>query len=234
MRAPDNETLVMTATFHAPATPILAVRDERERTRQYLCALVAWAAVSRVQRIVFVENSQTRFDFTPVVRFVEATGKQLELLVFDGNQQAASAGKGFGEGVILEHMFANSQLLQAAPSFYKVTGRLFVANFDELSAATPGPDAFRLRPSKNGGPPKAVTSLFKCSRQLFATRLIDAYKQVNDEPGHRIEQAYFHRLSDLGLPDFGKRPVIVGQHASTGKMYEPYDEGVIKLAETFL
>ena len=38
-----DETLVMTATFRAEATPILVVRDEQERTLQYLSALVAWA-----------------------------------------------------------------------------------------------------------------------------------------------------------------------------------------------
>ena len=224
----------MTATFRADATPILAVRNERERTFQYLCALVAWAGTKRVGRIVFVENSDTRFDFSQVVRYLEEAGKEVELMIFDGNKDAEVFGKGYGEGVIMEHMCRNSRLLRATPAFYKITGRLFVQNFDAVSEATAAPDAFRLRPAKGGRAPKAVTSFFKCSRELFEARLLDAYRRVTDEEGDRIEQAYFHRLSDLDVPDFGVKPLLVGQSASTGKVYHSYDDDVVRVARSFL
>jgi hypothetical protein len=229
-----DETLVMTATFRAEATPILVVRDERERTLQYLSALVAWARTTRVRRIVFAENSSTQFDFSQVVRLLEEAGKEVEVMVFDGNRETPRFGKGYGEGEILEHVYNRSRLLAATPVFYKVTGRLFVRNFDAVSEATTGTEAFRLKPSRNGRPPKAITSFFKCSRELFETRLLGAYKQVSDEEGHRIEQAYFNRLSDLNVGGFGVKPVMVGQQASTGKPYEPYDEDVVRRARSLL
>ena len=228
------ETLVMTATFTADATPVLVVRDEHDRRLQYLCALAAWARPARVRRIVFAENSSTRFDFSPVVRLLERAGKEIEVLVFDGNKDAPRLGKGYGEGEILEYVYRNSQLLTASPVFYKVTGRLFVSNFDEVSAATAASEAFRIKRWKDNRPPKAITSFFKCSRALFEARLLDAYRQVSDDDGHRIEQVYFRRLSDLNVSDFGVTPVMVGQHASTGKMYEPYDEEIVRTARSLL
>ena len=58
-----GETLVLTATFRAEATPYLVIREEEARILHYMCALVSWARSRRVQRIVLGENSQTRFDF---------------------------------------------------------------------------------------------------------------------------------------------------------------------------
>ena len=231
---PGSETVLMTATFRADNAPILVVRDERERMLQYLCALVAWSRTARVKRIVFAENSNTQFDFTTVTRFLRDAGKEIELLIFDGNKDVRQFGKGYGEGEILEYAYRNSKLLRAAPAFYKVTGRLFVKNFDAVSEATTTSEAFRLKPAKGSRAPKAITNFFKCSREFFAARLLDAYRGVSDDEGNRIEQAYFHRLAELNVPGFAVKPVIVGQQASTGEMYEPYDDDIVLMARSFL
>ena len=230
----SGETLVMTATFSAPETPTLVVRDEHTRTLHYLCALAAWARPSRVRRIVFGENSNTKFDFSKVVRYLDAAGKQVEVLVFDGNKGAPRFGKGFGEGEILEHLFNHSTLLQAAPAFYKVSGRLFVSNFDRVSEATTSLDAFRRKRWKDARPSKVMTTFFKCSREMFKSRLLDAYKQVSDMPGVHIEHVYFNRLSDLVLADLGVKPMLVGQQASTGRIYGAYDEEIVRIARSLM
>ena len=64
------------------------VRDEGTRIQQYMCALVSWARTRRVRRIIFGENSNTRFDFSRIVGHLEAAGKEVELLVFDGNKES--------------------------------------------------------------------------------------------------------------------------------------------------
>lgn len=234
-----DDTLVMTATVRPAAdTPGLVVAGERERLLQYLCALVSWARPARVRRIVFGENSNTAFDFSPVVRHLEAAGKDVEVVVFDGNRDVARFGKGYGEGEILAHLHRHSRLLRAAPSFYKVTGRLFVANFDAVSAATPALDAFQRKVKQpKEGPPrprKVVTTFFKCSLALFERRLADAYTEVDDRAGVFIEHVYDQRLRDVDLPDFGARPALVGQQASTGRVYAEYDEDVVQTAKRLL
>ena len=232
-----NDTLVMTATFRpAAGTPGLVVTDERERALHYLCALVAWAEASRVHRIVFAENSNTPFDFSPVRRYLDAAGKEVEFLVFDGNREVGGLGKGYGEGEILAHLYRHSRMLSASPSFYKVTGRLFVSNFDALSEATTTVDAFhRKRPKEHRPRPlKVVTTFFKCSRALFESRLLQAYAQVDDRAGVFIEHVYYNQLRDLELPPFGVKPVLVGEQASTGRLYGPYGDDIVRTARSFL
>jgi hypothetical protein len=222
----------MTATFRAPSTPYLIVRDEQTRIAQYMCALVAWSRPQRVRRIVFAENSNTTFDFARIVARLEAAGKQVELLVFDGNKESARFGKGYGEGEILEHVVTRSSLMREADSFYKVTGRLFVANFDEVSTATTEPHAFRRKYAKKpGNPSKVDTTFFKCGRQLFEQRLMRAYLEVDDMTRRFIEHVYFDQLPEEVAGGFPVAPVVVGQSASTGKVYAPYDEETIRAAE---
>ena len=228
---PDGETLVLTATVRAPLTPNTLLRDERARLQHYLCALVSWSRAARVRRIVFAENSNADFDFSRVRGLLEAAGKEFELLVFDGNKAAVHFGKGVGEGEILEHVFRHSRLLRACDSFYKVTGRLFVRNFDAVSRATTAPDAFALRrPKRPGDPSKADTRFYKCSLELFERVLIDAYHGLDDMKQRKIEHVYFERLEPAAVTDFPVRPEIVGESASTGKVYGGYDEDVTRIA----
>jgi hypothetical protein len=230
-----GETLVMTATFHAPLTPYLVLREERARIQQYMCALVAWSRAPRVRRIVFAENSDTRFDFSRIVRHLEGAGKEVELLVFDGNKESPRFGKGYGEGVILEHVYRHSRLLREAGSFYKCTGRLFVRNFDAVSEATTATHAFRRKHAKKpGNPSKVDTTFFKCGLDLFAERLIHAYRDVDDEKRVFIEHRYFELLPEDVAGGFPVAPEVVGESASTGKVYAPYDNSVVTAAATLL
>ena len=231
-----RDTLVMTATFRAPSTPYLMVRDEGTRIQQYMCALVSWARTRRVRRIIFGENSNTRFDFSRIVGHLEAAGKEVELLVFDGNKESPRFGKGFGEGEILEHVYTHSRLLRMTDTFYRVTGRLFVRNFDLVSDATQSRHAFRrkyAKPARN--PSKVDTTFFKCGLDLFESRLMHAYRRVDDrlvDDRRRvfIEHIYFDQLRETDAGDFSLSPELVGQQASTGKVYAPYDEEVIRAA----
>ena len=234
-----NDTLVMTATFRpAPGTPGLVVTDERRRALHYLCALVSWARPARVRRIVFGENSNTTFDFLPVQQYLEAAGKEVEFLVFDGNREVARFGKGYGEGEILEHVYLHSRLLREAPAFYKITGRLFVGNFDAISDATTTLDAFQRKEKQpKDGPPrpcKVVTTFFKCSLALFERKLVRAYTQVDDLGGVFIEHVYYNQLRDAEAPSFAVRPALVGEQASTGRVYSAYDDGVVETARSLI
>ncbi|MDA1184525.1 MAG: hypothetical protein O2930_07775 [Acidobacteria bacterium] len=230
VRDAPRDTIVLTATFRAPLTPTLVVRDEGTRIQQYMCALVAWGGTRRVRRIIFGENSHTRFDFSRIVGYLEAAGKEVELLIFDGNEGSPRFGKGFGEGEILERVYRHSKLLRQTDAFYKVTGRLFVRNFDAVSDATQSQHAFRRKYGKPGNPSKIDTTFFKCGLDLFERRLLDAYREIDDAKRMFIEHMYFNRLSETDAGEFSLRPELVGQQASTGKVYGAYDEEVVRTA----
>jgi hypothetical protein len=197
-----------------------------------MCALVSWAQTRRVHRVILGENSNTRFDFSRIVRYLEAAGKEVELLVFDGNKESPRFGKGFGEGEIMEHLYTHSRLLRMTDTFYKVTGRLFVRNFDLVSDATDSRHAFRRKYGKPGNPSKVDTTFFKCGLDLFESRLMHAYRQVDDTKRTFIEHMYFDQLRDTDAGGFALNPELVGQQASTGKVYAEYDEEVVRAAAT--
>jgi hypothetical protein len=227
-----GDTLVMTATFRPGTTPYLVVREETDRILHYLCALVSWARTANVRRVILGENSNTQFDFSRVVRHLDAAGKEIEVLVFDGNKEAERLGKGFGEGEVLEYVYDHSRLLRRGDVFYKITGRLFVSNFDCVSDRTASADAFQRKHGKPGKRSKVNTTFFKCSLNLFESRLLNAYKEVDEHNGVYIEHVYFDRLRDLDVGDLGAPPDLVGQQASTGKIYAPYDEDTIRVAQS--
>ena len=108
-----------------------------------MCALVSWARTRRVQRIILAENSNTQFDFSRIVRHLEAAGKRLNCWSSMATGSHHASGKGFGEGEILEYVYTHSRLLRLTDTFYKVTGGLFVRNFDLASEATASRHAFR-------------------------------------------------------------------------------------------
>jgi hypothetical protein len=232
--AVGGETVVMTATFRAETTPYLVIREESERILQYMSALVSWARPKSARRIVLGENSNTRFDFGKVARYLEAAGKEVEVLVFDGNRSVEQRGKGFGEGEILEYIFTNSALARRADTFYKVTGRLFVSNFDVITEATQDSNAFHRTHGKLGRPSKVNTTFFKCSRVLFETRLLHAYADVDELNRVYIEHVYFNQLRGAEVADFAVPPVLIGQQASTGKIYTAYDPDVVETAKSLM
>jgi hypothetical protein len=129
-------------------------------------------------------------------------------------------------------------LLHAAPAFYKVTGRLFVSNFDAISGATTTLDAFQRKEKqpKDGPrrPCKVVTTFFKCSLALFERTLVRAYTKVDDPQGVYIEHVYYNELRGVDAPSFTIRPALVGQQASTGRAYGAYDEDVIGTARLLM
>ncbi len=127
-----NEVLIMTGTINVGKTPYVAIRDSQERLLQYLYSLVSWIKLTNITTIVFCENSNTNYDFKKLIEFSETEGKDLEVLVFDDNYAAQKHGKGFGEGIIMEYAIQNSKSLTMATTFYKVTGRLFIQNFESI------------------------------------------------------------------------------------------------------
>jgi hypothetical protein len=56
-----------------------------------MCALLSWGGTQRVQRIILSENSNKQFDFSRIVRHLEAAGQEVELLVFDGKHRKREA-----------------------------------------------------------------------------------------------------------------------------------------------
>lgn len=133
MKSMDTpEGLIVTETISLGYTPYVAIRNPKERLFQYLYSLGSWIKLTNIEKIVFCEKSNTIYDFKRLIDFTKAEGKDLEVLVFNGNDIAQRLGKGIGEGTIMEYVMENSQYLVQDESFYKITGRKFIENFESI------------------------------------------------------------------------------------------------------
>jgi hypothetical protein len=136
----NREVVLMTATIDAGTTPFVEIKSQQERLFEYLCSLIAWIKLTNIKTIIFCENSNTSYDFGLITNFAKNEGKVLEVLVFDGNHEAHQYGKGYGEGKIIEYAINHSKNLNDNVDFYKITGRIFVQNFDIVQKVHAGID----------------------------------------------------------------------------------------------
>ena len=213
----DAVTVLLTATISPKKNvPHVALRDEKERLVHYLHSLLLWSRSMKTDKIVFCENSATKFDFSSIKNFLEKSGKEFEVLVFDGNKETQEFGKGRGEQEILEYALDNSILLRKRPAFFKVTGRLFIENFDKVA------DNLHLKqavfiPNSIG----FDTRCFKVSRKLFMDFLYGAGPEINDlsGPGHYLEAVYRRRMEGK-TTDFPEKLLFTGTSGTTGGNYD--------------
>jgi hypothetical protein len=114
-------------------------------------------------------------------------------------------------------------LKRAGASFFKVTGRLFVLNFDEIARKVrPGKTYFQ-RVGRNPfvNLEKVDTRFYYCNLGLFESRLLQAYKLVNDREGRYLEHVYYGVLKEQpgSYSGFGILPFFSGISGSTGLSY---------------
>jgi hypothetical protein len=94
--------------------------------------LIAMLDVKSIGTIIFCENSGTTYDFSKIQKRAADAGKNLEILIWKGNSNSQRFGKGYGEGEQIEHAINNSQYLPDHVNFYKLTGRNFVQDFENI------------------------------------------------------------------------------------------------------
>lgn len=130
---PERDVILMTSAIGSPPV-FLKITNHEDRLHQTLCGLVRWIRDTSAKTIVFCDGTMPSFDFSKVLRFAEEHGKNLEVILFRESDNYLKYGKGYAEGEVLEYALNHSKHLAEGGSFYKVTGRTFIANFDEIRA----------------------------------------------------------------------------------------------------
>lgn len=130
---PERDVILMTSAIGSPSA-FLKITNHEERLHQTLCSLVRWIRDTSPKTIVFCDGTMPSFDFSKVTRFAEEHGKTLEVILFQESDKYLKYGKGYAEGEVLEYALNHSKHLAEGGSFYKITGRTFIANFEEIRA----------------------------------------------------------------------------------------------------
>lgn len=240
----ERDVLLMGSAIRSPAN-FQAITDPNVRLRQTLCGLIRWIRDTSVETIVLCDGTDPEYDFSRIKAFAAEHEKTLETLIFrKKNDQYETRGKSFGEGQVLEHAITHSSHLQPGGTFYKVTGRTFIKNFDAIKKSHEKDETVFIGPASVMMPkdtPKDVfgrrsvwTQFYKCGVDFFAKHLMKAYLETNDNT-NPIECEYFKRLQHAPHARFEIKPFIVGRN---GGLDLPYDADFtaedIALAETFV
>lgn len=238
-QAQSGDVLLVTSALRpAKAMPFLELRDPTDRQHQTLCGLLSWVEATPLRRIVLCDNSGITGELDGFADFAKKRGVEFECLAFQGaTEQIATFGKGYGEGEILEHAFAQSRLLADCRTFYKITGRLFIGNFSTLQRQHVGdPVVFALSgtPWKNRFKRALLrleyfrqlwrgqtthTVFYKCTPSFFRQHLLPRYREVDERQGRWLEHAYYVPTMIHGAAGFREYPVIVGMR---GTLAQPY------------
>lgn len=240
----ERDVLLMGSAIRTP-TAFQAITDGDERLLQTLCSLIRWIRDTSIETIVLCDGSEPDYDFSRITVFAAEHGKTLETLLFrKENDQYATRGKSYGEGQVLEHAMAHSSHLKPGGTFYKVTGRTFIANFDDIRKLHAGDDTVFIGPASVMMPKDTPTDVFgrrsvwtqfyKCGVDFFTQHLMHAYHDTDDRT-NPIECEYFKRFQTLPHTRFAIKPFIVGRN---GGLDLPYDDDFTEddkaLARTFL
>jgi hypothetical protein len=150
----------------------------------YVQALRFYLSVDNnaVDRLVFVDNSNS--DLSPLQRVADEAraAKDVELISYQGRDYPVEQGRSVGETYLIDHALGASRILSALGKndlFWKVTGRLRVRNLTQLVASTPG-DCELYIDFRRYRHPWVDTRIFASSagafRRVFLTR-IDLLRQ---------------------------------------------------------
>jgi hypothetical protein len=257
MNPNNNVTLVMTSAVKS-VDPYLTIGNSDERLFQLNCSLISWITSSRVDNIILCDNTALSNKFFGLVSLAKQYDKQLEVLSFDGDSsRVATHGKGFGEGEIIEYVLGNSSLIKNGAVFYKVTGRVFVENFDTICNQERQHDVvfdLKIKPTKkfvwkclavipglgtlltNNGFGFVKTIFYKCSINYYNKYLLNRYHEVNDRKDFSLENRMFAPIVRYGYKPFTTHPNYIGYCAGTGKLYgtDEYPSGVKERAREFM
>ena len=180
--------LVMSATITPPeGVGELARRDPGVRLADYCSALAFYLSTPSecIDRVVFVENSNS--DVTPMEEVSASVphDKQVEIISFNGNDHPWEYGRAYGEMKLLDYGLTHSKLISRDDVLWKVTARLRVLNIAKLVASSPSGYDFYcdLRDApiighRLGRNKWMELRIFSCTVDAYHTLFFDLYRDL--------------------------------------------------------
>jgi hypothetical protein len=213
--------LIITSTVYVNSRLTVLI-DPEIRLKQYVDSIIFYLRTISIDAIIICDNSG--FDYRSISELKTLAAKfnkRLEIHSFQGDEKKIlQAGKGYGEGEMLRFIFEHSELLKAYDSFFKITGRVMVLNFDSIAKSI-NPDRIyfqKIRSIFLKDIKVADTRFYYCSKSVFTKYLINAFIRVNDPGGYYLEHAYRDDLDNNAVVfrAFEKLPIFDGVSGSHG------------------
>lgn len=203
--------------------PILKIKSAEVRLAQYKESLNFWLEKTKIDKIVFCDNSNYDLSTEEFIDLAKKNNKQIEFLKFQGStREVIDFGKGYGEGEILKFFIENSKLLVNEDYFFKVTGRVKIENFNEIY------ELIKTKPQNYFNSNKifdrrqsANTVFFLISTDVYKKYLLNIYQEVRDLDGIVLEKLVRRELLENRIysNNFPIYPMIDGMAAGPGIPY---------------
>ncbi|MEZ9634408.1 hypothetical protein AB4299_14340 [Vibrio cyclitrophicus] len=177
--------------------------------------------VGKDQEIVLCDGSG--YDFKNYITRLEELFNRVEILSFQNNiNLVRKKGKGYGEGEIIAYALENSQVLSEYEHFTKLTGKLWLTNYNKCvnyynkRAAFMFDNYFR--------PSKFDTRFYIIKKSLYLDIFNNAHLDVSDNNMVYLEHCFRLKINDsnnLNKYMSTVSPMLNGISGSTGLVYKP-------------
>lgn len=213
-------TLLMTGTIDAGyfGNVSTKVTDTEERKQQYYQTIEKYIRETKFDNIVFAENSHYPFDAERFVNLASDYQKRFEYVEVDTNiEKTQLKGKSYGEACLIAQAVQNSEIFkEGIQVFYKVTGRVFVRNINQLINEKME-NLFITHNIYNS----CLTVFFKMRVDTFKKCLLDAENSCNEFDGKNfIEAVYYKKLVGENIKCFKRYPDLSGIIGGSGQRYD--------------
>ena len=184
----EEPVLLITASILPQEKNYIKLRNAKQRLEQYINSIKFYIKHTKIKKIVFCDNSNYRFDTKEIFLLAEKYEKTVEIIHFLGDcEKIAERGKGYGEGEIIKYALKNSNLLEKAYAFIKVTGRIKILNIDDIKNSI---NINKIYFNKSIIEYQAIDTVIFCMpKREYAKYFMNVYKKVYDKRGIYIEES---------------------------------------------
>lgn len=210
--------LIITSCITPPQQNYLKLSDPDKRLEYTVIGLKKILYHNIFDKVVICDSSSFDFRGTEVESILKENDVTFEFLCFHGDfSKVEEKGKGYGEGQIMQHVIENSRLLKSECYFFKITGRLYVENLNQIvNKIKCNENYFNIVTLKYL---KALDSRFyRISVADYKRSLYDACDYVDDKKGKWYETVFRDRLKlhDIKFSQFPVFPIIKGVSGTHG------------------
>lgn len=216
--------LLLTGTITPQTNYELNLTNSKERYRQYIHNLVKLISLSNFSEFVFCENSWADIpDKDMIESLCDFYGKKIEFISFIGNSELTKKyTRAYWDQEIMEYALLHSKIIAEHEFFFKLTGRYWVENINDIIKAWSSRDTVFI---KGGIGKKTVhTCFFKCSKAYFNSHFLWKYHQLENYPNHSLEYLYYDKIKQswVNLSINHTHPIFSGEYGAGGRMDESW------------
>jgi hypothetical protein len=226
----DSTPLLITWTIAPKNVPFLNMVDPQKRLWENMLGLAAWILDKSFHKIIVTESSNFKINVDRLKQIGKEYNKEIEYYTFSNSEKVSQFGKGYGEGEILKHTFANSPSINSCSKFTKMNGKQYVPFYEYF--LIDGGNTFEYFNLHFIANKLAIDTRFYCiDKEYYLNTLFDSYQECNDYKDNYLEHVFYEKTKNRVNYFIPTEPIVLGRQGSIEKNYGEYPPVVKKFCE---